>query len=273
MEQTPRIGCASDSDDPGAEPVLPASERRLRALLANAFDGIAVLDASGLLTFASPPLCAILGKEEHEVLGLPGLSFVDALDAAEMRSLVLASEPGDRIGPIGLRIRVAEGTWRPFEGYRTDLTEDPDIRGVVWNLRDMSETRQAALALSRSEERLQALATGSSDVTVVNAMEGFAIYAGPSMERVCSVTAVRSSSGARMTRSSILTIWPTMSLPPPRPCRPDVPPGRHSTDCATTTGPGAGYTPVSPTSTTIRRSGGSWPTSATSPMRRRPTWR
>lgn len=184
MEQTPRIGCASDSDDPGAEPVLPASERRLRALLANAFDGIAVLDASGLLTFASPPLCAILGKEEHEVLGLPGLSFVDALDAAEMRSLVLASEPGDRIGPIGLRIRVAEGTWRPFEGYRTDLTEDPDIRGVVWNLRDMSETRQAALALSRSEERLQALATGSSDVTVVNAMEGFAIYAGPSMERV-----------------------------------------------------------------------------------------
>jgi len=186
MEQTPHLGCGSDSgaDALAAKQMLLASERRLRALVANAFDGIAVLDAFGMLTFASPPLCAILGKEEHEALGQPGLSFVDAVDAIEMRSLVLASDPGQRIGPISLRVLVADGTWRPFEGYRTDLTADPDVNGIVWNLRDASETRQAALDLSRSEERLQALAVGSSDVTVVNSLEGFAIYAGPSMERV-----------------------------------------------------------------------------------------
>ena len=183
MEQRPRAGCGSDADV-DAEQMLPASERRLRALVANAFDGIAVLDVLGMLTFASLPLCAILGREERDVLGRPGLSFVDAVDAAEMRSLVLASHPGQRIGPIALRVLVADGTWRQFEGYRTDLSADPDVQGIVWNLRDLSETRQAALELSRSEERLQALAAGSSDVTVVNAIEGFAIYAGPSLERV-----------------------------------------------------------------------------------------
>ena len=186
MEQTPHTGWGSGSGARGSDSgqVLQASERRLRALVANAFDGIAVLDTLGMVTFASPPLCAILGKEEHEVLGLPGLSFVDAAYGSEMRSLVLGSAPGQRIGPIALRMLVADGTWRPFEGYRTDLTADPDVGGIVWNLRDVSETHQAALALSRSEERLRALAAGSSDVTVVNAMEGFAIYAGPSLERV-----------------------------------------------------------------------------------------
>jgi PAS domain-containing protein len=73
MEQTPHLGCGSDSgaDALAAKQMLLASERRLRALVANAFDGIAVLDAFGMLTFASPPLCAILGKEEHEALGPP----------------------------------------------------------------------------------------------------------------------------------------------------------------------------------------------------------
>ncbi len=189
MEQPPRTTSERGFDRSGT-PVadggtqLQASERRLRALVANAFDGIAVLDVEGMLTFASPPLCAILGKEEHEILGQPGLSFVDTVDGAAMRAMVLASDPGERIGPIDLRLRVADGVWRPFEGYRTDLVSDPDVQGIVWNLRDVSETRQAALALSRSEERLQALAAGSSDVTVVNAMNGFAIYAGPSLERV-----------------------------------------------------------------------------------------
>ncbi len=166
-----------------------ASEQRLlRALVANAFDGIAVLDADGILTFASPPLCKALGVTETEFLGRPGLTFVEVVDGIRMRSLVLDGGPGREIGPIALRLRTATGTWLPFEGYRTDLTDDPDVQGIVWNLRDLSESRRAAVALDRSEERLQALAAGASDVTVVNALEGFAIYAGPSLERVFGYT-------------------------------------------------------------------------------------
>lgn len=137
---------------------LRVPERRLRALVANAFDGIAVLDATGLLTFANPPLCAILGAPECEILGRPGLDFVEPVDGARMRAQVRSGVRGREIGPIALRLRTATGTWLPFEGYRTDLTEDPDVEGIVWNLRDRSESRQAELALSRSEERLQALA-------------------------------------------------------------------------------------------------------------------
>jgi diguanylate cyclase (GGDEF)-like protein/PAS domain S-box-containing protein len=173
----------ADSSNGGGKDIV-ASERRLRALVASAFDGIAVLDVAGFLTFASPPLCKILGATEAEVLGRPGPTFVKTVDGTQMRTLALDAEHGREVGPIALRLRSADGTWLPFEGYRTDLTGDPDVRGIVWNLRDLSETRRAALALSRSEERLQALAAGSSDVTVVNAREGFVIYAGPSLERV-----------------------------------------------------------------------------------------
>ena len=165
-----------------------ASERRLRALVANAFDGIAVVDADGRLTFASPPLCKLLGVREAEILGRPGLTFVEVVDGIRMRSMALDGGPGGEIGPITLRLRTVDGAWLPFEGYRTDLTDDPDVQGIVWNLHDLSETRRAAQALNWSEQRLQALALGSSDVTVVNVLEGFAIYAGPSLERVFGYT-------------------------------------------------------------------------------------
>jgi PAS domain-containing protein len=69
-----------DDRTSGAAGCLEASERRLRALVANAFDGIAVLDAAGLLTFASPPLCKVLGRAEREILGRPGLDFVEPVD-------------------------------------------------------------------------------------------------------------------------------------------------------------------------------------------------
>jgi diguanylate cyclase (GGDEF)-like protein/PAS domain S-box-containing protein len=163
---------------------LEASERRFRALVTHSFDAIVVLDVLGFVTFASASLHKIIGVSETEVLGRAGLSFVEPVDAKRVREQVLEAGPGDEVGPIDMRLLTANGTWLPFEGYRTDLVGDPDVEGILWNLRIVPESRLVEQALWRSEERLQALAAGSSDVTVVNDMDGFAIYAGPSLERV-----------------------------------------------------------------------------------------
>ena len=239
-----------------------------RALVANAFDGIAVVDADGQLTFASPPLCKLLGVSEPEILGRPGLTFVEVADGIRMRSTVLDGGPGGEIGPITLRLRTVDGAWLPFEGYRTDLTDDPDVQGIVWNLRDRVRTalgRSGRSARARSGCRPWPL--GSSDVTVVNDRQGFAIYAGPSMERVFGYRAGRVRRAAPTTPSSTPTICPAVSPPPPRPLASGAGPGRPATGCATPTARGGGSTPGSPTCTTIRPWAASWPTSGTSPTR------
>jgi len=184
----------SPPPDPGpaagavAVPVPPSSDaagRRLRALVQHSYDGTAVVDRRGTVTFANATLCRLLGTTEAAAVGRPALDFVGpAEDGTPLRELGRPATDGRRTEPVRLSLRVADGTWLPFEGHRTDLTRDPDVRGVVWNLKDVSEERRSELALRRSEERLQALAAGSSDVTVVNDAQGFVSYAGPSIEAV-----------------------------------------------------------------------------------------
>ncbi len=160
------------------------SERRLRALSMHFYDGIAVVDPGGLVNFVSPSLCTIVGTEVADVVGRPAIGFVEPVDGTRLRDLLAGVEQGREVGPVQLRLRSGLGTWVPFEGYRTDLSHDPDVGGVVWSLRQVSESRYVERAQWQSEVRLHALAAGSSDVTVVNDKRGVAIYAGPSMERV-----------------------------------------------------------------------------------------
>lgn len=150
-----------------ARRALEASERRFRALVSHAADGIAVVDADGLLSYVSPAVIDVLGRPEAEVIGRRALDFVEPLDVPELQAEIGRVRPGQEIGPIELKLRTAGGALLDFEGFRTDRLDDPDVAGIVWNLHDVSATREALRSLARSEDRLHALASGSSDVTAV----------------------------------------------------------------------------------------------------------
>jgi len=163
---------------------LAASERRFRALVTNADDGIAVLDERGMVSYFSPPLCRMLGVAEADVVGRLGLEFLAPADAERMLTLVNGSSAGTDIGPVDIQLTHADGHVLTLEGHRADRLADPDVAGIVWNLRDVSANREAQLSIVRSEERLQALVAGSSDVTLVLDATGTITFASASAERV-----------------------------------------------------------------------------------------
>jgi diguanylate cyclase (GGDEF)-like protein/PAS domain S-box-containing protein len=171
------------ADEVAARLAVEVSDRRFRALVTNSSDGIAVLDDTGRLTYASPSLCRMLGAEEDDVIGRPAAEFIEIDDAMRMTSLFGGRRTGDA-GPIELRLVAADGSVVEIEGHRSARLDDPAVNGIVWNLRDVSATRAAQKAIARSEERLQALAAGSSDVTLVLAADGTILYVGGSAERV-----------------------------------------------------------------------------------------
>lgn len=129
---------------------LRLTESRWRAMTDNASDVIAVVDAEGVLRYVSPPVQRMLGVPPEELLGHDVIDRVHEDDRRTLRSRLR----GDSSGPISFRIRHANGSWRVLEAVGSGRHDDPAIRGLVLNIRDITETIKAEDELARQRETL-----------------------------------------------------------------------------------------------------------------------
>jgi PAS domain S-box-containing protein len=124
-------------------------DARYRALVQNSSDVVLVLDAELRTTYVSPAIEGVLGLTPDHGVGRPFVDLVGAEDreeAAEVLSRV-AAKP---FGTESLRCQMmhADGTPRIMETLASNLLDDPAVKGIVLNSRDI--TQRAAL-----EEQLQ----------------------------------------------------------------------------------------------------------------------
>ena len=123
---------------------LRQSERRFKALVSHAADIIVVTDEDGLLRYVSPAFERILGRSADSYKGVSMASFVHREDlsriAAEFPPLL---EDPSRVLRTVLRGQDGDGRWRHFEVTVTNHLGDPDVRGIVGNLHDITELREA----------------------------------------------------------------------------------------------------------------------------------
>jgi diguanylate cyclase (GGDEF)-like protein/PAS domain S-box-containing protein len=114
-------------------------EARFRSLVQNATDLITVIDQDDTVRYQSPSVRRVLG---HEPSDLEGTNFFDLLhpdDAPRIRSFLASSSAGQNI--IDARLLHQNGTWLSVEMTANDLTDDPNVAGIVLNTRDVSERR------------------------------------------------------------------------------------------------------------------------------------
>ncbi len=151
-----------------AEAALAASEARFRALVQRASDMVVVLDAAGHVRYVSPSVTRILGYDADDVLSANAFSFVhpEDLERVQAAFVRVVGEPGGH-PPTEFRARHADGTWRWLEATATNLLDDPAVRGVVENLRDITERKLAEETLRASEARYRALMEQASDAIFV----------------------------------------------------------------------------------------------------------
>lgn len=139
-----------------AEEALQQSEERLRALIENAQDVIVVVDAEGRVVYESPSVEKLVGYTVDEVLGSDGLSFIHPEDGREALDTLsnLLLEPG-ATATVELRARHRDGSWRVAEAIAQNLLEHPAVRGIVVNVRDITERRQVEDALRQARDELE----------------------------------------------------------------------------------------------------------------------
>jgi PAS domain S-box-containing protein len=151
-----RIYATDITEHRRAEEALKRSERRFRSLVRYASDIITILDAEGVILYESPAVERVLGFRPGERTGLSAFSQVhpEDLPMARERFAALVNEPELRVS-LEYRAKDSEGRWRYFEAVGTNLLEDPVIKGIVVNARDITERRRAEGALRDTEERFR----------------------------------------------------------------------------------------------------------------------
>jgi PAS domain S-box-containing protein len=122
---------------------LTQHEKRFRALLQHSSDITAITGVGGVVKYVSPAIERILGVPAEEMIGTVWLSRLHPDDRRAAHGLLTAlkGEPG-RTVTFQARFQPADGSWRWLELFSTNLLEEPSVRGVVSNARDITDARR-----------------------------------------------------------------------------------------------------------------------------------
>jgi diguanylate cyclase (GGDEF)-like protein/PAS domain S-box-containing protein len=147
------------------------TERRLSALVQRSSDIIAIVDEQGVMRYVSPSITGILGYLPAELDGANLAQLVHPDDLAhEQRVFADAKMPRGAPAPAEWRVRHRDGGWRDVETVLTNLLDEPTVRGIVMNARDIGERKalQAQLTHQAFHDQLTGLANRSLFMDRVN---------------------------------------------------------------------------------------------------------
>ena len=126
-----------------AETAARHNEARFRSLVQHSSDVILVVEADGTIRFVSPSAARVLRYDPERLLGLPVHSLLVVEDRERalgfLRDACLATSLP---APIEWGFRQPDGSALQTETIATNLIEDPTVRGIVLNIRDVSERKR-----------------------------------------------------------------------------------------------------------------------------------
>ena len=132
------------ADGETAVEALRRSEAYFRALVENARDLIHVINEDRTTRYVTPSAKHLLGWDPAEVVGKNALELVHPDDVEPaLEQIRLAREKPGSGRPITVRVRHRDGSWRVFEAVGRNLLDDPRVRGIIVNSRDVTERRRA----------------------------------------------------------------------------------------------------------------------------------
>lgn len=172
--------------------ILKHHEQWFRALIEHSADGIVLMGADGIMTYASPSAERIIGYTPEELVGMNCVSFIHPDDRQKVAFDVkhMLDHHEDFVSIVH-RLRHKDGSWRWIDGTITNLLHDPLIQSLVGNYRDITERKLAEERLQQSEERyrvteyeadhrasqLSAIFEAITDIVIVCDEQGHLVHA------------------------------------------------------------------------------------------------
>lgn len=131
------------------------AETRFRLLTENASDLVSIITPDGMLRYVSPTVQRLLGYAPEDVIGHHMSEFYPAEESANVEhALARALAEPEATHTLNHRLRHSDGGWRHYETFGRNLMQEPYVRGIVLNSRDISDHRQAEEEIRRHREFL-----------------------------------------------------------------------------------------------------------------------
>jgi PAS domain S-box-containing protein len=172
------------------EQSLFESERKFRFISENVSDFIAIHDADGRYTYASPAVKSILGFSPDDMPGKSLFEFVHPEDVAfvmenSLSPVVLYKKETQ----VRYRLRNSQQEYRWVETYSKPILDaGGNTSSIICSTRDITERVSAENKIRTSEERYRLLSENSNDVVAIYNLQGEFIYVSPSCETVLGYT-------------------------------------------------------------------------------------
>jgi diguanylate cyclase (GGDEF)-like protein/PAS domain S-box-containing protein len=136
--------------------LLERNEVRFRAMVRDSSDIMAIVDAYGQLTYASPATERILGLDSEALVGTNTFDLIHPEDRPRaLQAFEIAKSDPDLAERVEFRMAHADGGFRTIEAMSTNLLHDPAIDGLVVSARDVTDRRRAEAELREAQERFR----------------------------------------------------------------------------------------------------------------------
>ncbi|HEX2203341.1 MAG TPA: EAL domain-containing protein [Longimicrobium sp.] len=169
----------------GAAPAGSAAhaphEAYFRSLVENARDVIHVINADGTTRYITPSVTYLAGWTPEELVGREAVALVHPDDrAAAIAQMRQARHTPEAATALTFRVPHKDGSWRVFEAIGRNLLDDPNVRGIIVNSRDVTERVRA----QDENRRLAAFARENPSPILECAPHGAPLYLNPAGERL-----------------------------------------------------------------------------------------
>lgn len=145
------------------------SEQRFRALVQEGGDMISIIDSNGKYSYTSPTTTAILGISPEEFQNNTVFDFIHPDDVEKTYSYMqrIATEKKVIVAPF--RFKDGKNEWRWIETVLTNMLDNPAVKGIVANSRDITKQK-------REEHQLKLLSsviTSTKDAVIITEVAPF----------------------------------------------------------------------------------------------------
>jgi len=172
-----------------AKNTIENNERYFRALVENNEDIITVLDENLRTIFRSPASQRITGYTNEEFTKISDIDYYHPDYLKYMQEMVQKTldNPGIQ-NPVLFQVKHKNGNYIWLKGVLNNLPNDSSMKGMIANLRDVTESKMAQELIEHSEKRFRALVENNEGIITVIDAELKVLFRSSSSFRVTGYT-------------------------------------------------------------------------------------